>query len=85
MRSYASKQIVPRRLASFTASINELSREFTEHLAAVTQRGGGNIDDMAKEVSKFALQGNKRRLLLICSCLFTLSPYLLLPPSLPLS
>ena len=58
IRSSASKQMIPRRVASFTASMNELSREFTDHLAAVALRGGGNIDDVTEEVSKFALQGN---------------------------
>ena len=58
IRSSASKQVVPRRVASFTASINELSREFTDHLASVALRGGGNIDDITDKVSKFALQGD---------------------------
>ena len=40
IRSAASKQIVPRRVASLTSSINELSQEFTDHLASVANRLG---------------------------------------------
>ena len=83
--SSASKQIVPRRVASFTASINELNREFTDYLAAVVHRSGGNINDMYEEITKFAFQGDNE--LTVCWCLlivsFSLSPISLpLPPSL---
>ena len=50
--------MIPRRVASFTTSVNELSREFTNHLATVALRGGENIDDVTEEVVKFALQGD---------------------------
>ena len=61
--------------------MNELSREFTDHLAAVVQRGGGNIDDMTDEVSKFALQGNNILLLKLSSNPLSLFPSL--SPSYP--
>lgn len=59
MRSNASKQVIPRRVATFTSSVNEISREFTEHLAGLAQRGGGEIDDVLEEVTKFAFQGEQ--------------------------
>ena len=56
IRSNATKQVIPRRVANFVEPLSVIAEELLSHLEAL-QDEGGNVQDVSPELSKWAFQG----------------------------
>ncbi len=55
-RSFAAKQIIPRRVGNFVNPLCEVADEFLEHLESLMD-DSGTVADVAPEINKWAFQG----------------------------
>ena len=56
IRSNATKQVIPRRVANFVEPLSVIAEELLSHLEAL-QDEGGNVKDVSPELNKWAFQG----------------------------